>query len=184
MTNSADPDQLASSEANWSGSTLFAKTGHVVLSKRRVKSTWKFKAVLKQHNNYCASMHRRCHAGISACGAWTRYWSPKLLIILMPLNFASFSLNFGVPLNIITSVYIMESGFIVIFFFFIQQIAIKGVWRWFVGSFSGPSVGCMLGPAFYTWHLHFFEPCIHCFEGLNIEGHQPPGCCHHDEWLL
>ena len=36
MTNSADPDQLASSEANWSGSTLFAKIGHVVLSKRRV----------------------------------------------------------------------------------------------------------------------------------------------------
>ena len=27
MTNSADPDQLASSEANWSGSTLFAKQG-------------------------------------------------------------------------------------------------------------------------------------------------------------
>ena len=37
MTNSADPDQLASSEANLSGSTLFAKTGHVVISKRRVK---------------------------------------------------------------------------------------------------------------------------------------------------
>ena len=36
MTNSADPDQLASSEANWSGPTLFAKTGHVVFSKRRV----------------------------------------------------------------------------------------------------------------------------------------------------
>ena len=32
MTNSADPDQLASSEANWSGATLFAKTGHVVFS--------------------------------------------------------------------------------------------------------------------------------------------------------
>ena len=30
MTNSADPDQLAS--------TLFAKIGHVVFSKRRVKS--------------------------------------------------------------------------------------------------------------------------------------------------
>ena len=26
MINSADPDQLASSEANWSGSTLFTKT--------------------------------------------------------------------------------------------------------------------------------------------------------------
>ena len=37
MINSADPDQLASSEANWSGSTLFAKTGYVVFSKRRVK---------------------------------------------------------------------------------------------------------------------------------------------------
>ena len=37
MTNSADPDQLASSEANRSGTTLFAKTGHVVFSKGRVK---------------------------------------------------------------------------------------------------------------------------------------------------
>ena len=37
MTNSADPDQLASSEANWSGSTLFAKTGHDLFSMRRAK---------------------------------------------------------------------------------------------------------------------------------------------------
>ena len=29
MPNSADPDQLASSEANWSGSTLFAKAGYI-----------------------------------------------------------------------------------------------------------------------------------------------------------
>ena len=29
MTNSADPDQLASSEANWFGSTLFAKAVHI-----------------------------------------------------------------------------------------------------------------------------------------------------------
>ena len=36
MTNSVDPDRLASLEANLSGSTLFAKTGHVVFSKRRV----------------------------------------------------------------------------------------------------------------------------------------------------
>ena len=28
MANSADPDQLAS-EANWSGSTLFAKSGYI-----------------------------------------------------------------------------------------------------------------------------------------------------------
>ena len=29
MANSADPDQLASEEANWSGSTLFAKVGYI-----------------------------------------------------------------------------------------------------------------------------------------------------------
>ena len=29
ITNSADPDQLASSEANWSGSTLFAKAEYI-----------------------------------------------------------------------------------------------------------------------------------------------------------
>ena len=29
MANSADPDQLVSSEANWSGSTLFAKSGYI-----------------------------------------------------------------------------------------------------------------------------------------------------------
>ena len=29
MANSADPDQLASEEANWSGSTLFRKAGHI-----------------------------------------------------------------------------------------------------------------------------------------------------------
>ena len=29
MANSADPDQLASSEANWSGSTLFAEAGYI-----------------------------------------------------------------------------------------------------------------------------------------------------------
>ena len=29
MANSADPDQLASSEANWSGSTLFVKEGYI-----------------------------------------------------------------------------------------------------------------------------------------------------------
>ena len=39
MANSADPDQLASSEANWSGSTLFAKQGISGLSRTRVKKS-------------------------------------------------------------------------------------------------------------------------------------------------
>ena len=29
MANSVDPDQLASEEATWSGSTLFAKAGYI-----------------------------------------------------------------------------------------------------------------------------------------------------------
>ena len=29
MENSAEPDQLASSEANWSGSTLFPNAGRI-----------------------------------------------------------------------------------------------------------------------------------------------------------
>ena len=29
MANSAEPDQFASLEANWSGSTLFAKAGYI-----------------------------------------------------------------------------------------------------------------------------------------------------------
>ena len=29
MTNSADPDQLASSEANWTGPALFANVGYI-----------------------------------------------------------------------------------------------------------------------------------------------------------
>ena len=35
MKNSADPDQLASSEANWSGSILFAKSGHIRVQKNQ-----------------------------------------------------------------------------------------------------------------------------------------------------
>ena len=37
MANSADPDQLASSDANWSGSTLFAKTGYIWVQQDKVK---------------------------------------------------------------------------------------------------------------------------------------------------
>ena len=40
MTVSADPDQLASSEANSSGSTLFAKRGHVFPVREGLRQTW------------------------------------------------------------------------------------------------------------------------------------------------
>ena len=35
MANSADPDQLAS-EANWSGSALFAKSGYIWVQQDKV----------------------------------------------------------------------------------------------------------------------------------------------------
>ena len=37
MTNSADPGQLASEEANWPGSTLFAKAGYIRVQQDQVK---------------------------------------------------------------------------------------------------------------------------------------------------
>ena len=36
MTNSADPDHLASSEANWAESTLFAKAGYMRIQQDRL----------------------------------------------------------------------------------------------------------------------------------------------------
>ena len=35
MKNSADSDQLASSEANWSGSTLFAKADYISVQQNK-----------------------------------------------------------------------------------------------------------------------------------------------------
>ena len=37
MANSADPDQLASEEANWSGATLFAKAGYILVQQDKGK---------------------------------------------------------------------------------------------------------------------------------------------------
>ena len=39
MSNSADLDQLASSEANWSRSTLFAKAGYIRVQQDKGKDT-------------------------------------------------------------------------------------------------------------------------------------------------
>ena len=51
MTNSADPDQLASSEANWSGSTLFAKTGHWGSARPGLMHIAPFRIVLFHHKH-------------------------------------------------------------------------------------------------------------------------------------
>ena len=50
MTNSADPDQLASSEANWSGSTLFANAEHIRV--QQDKGSQIDKAILRNSYNF------------------------------------------------------------------------------------------------------------------------------------
>ena len=84
MTNSADPDQLASLEANWSGSTLFAKTGLVVFSKRRVKyalATTKatIRPVWPERTQIILYFHTICQ-GFSFIPLWIarRLYQPRL----------------------------------------------------------------------------------------------------------
>ena len=61
MTNSVDPDQMASSEAIWSGSTLFAKVGVVVKSRIRVKADFEISLwvqIVQFHEiSYCELIH-------------------------------------------------------------------------------------------------------------------------------
>ena len=57
MANSADLDQLASSEANWSGSTLFAKAGLSGFSRTRINPKNSFKISSRKIFTYCDSFH-------------------------------------------------------------------------------------------------------------------------------
>ena len=43
MANSVDPDQLASSEANWSGSTLFAKAVFIQVQQDELRNSRQLK---------------------------------------------------------------------------------------------------------------------------------------------
>ena len=70
MTNSVDPDQMASSEAIWSGSTLFAKVGVVVNSRIRVNKhmLWAsgFRDVIWKSWWYRCRLHR-CRRRTTVC---------------------------------------------------------------------------------------------------------------------
>ena len=72
MTNCAAPDPLASSETIWSGSILFAKTGHVLFSKRRVNGL-----LLRNH---LTNFHQLSHGAVCCRGA------DSLFKWLAPLN--------------------------------------------------------------------------------------------------
>ena len=54
VANSADPDQLASSEANWSGSTLFAQAGYIRVQQDKGSVT---SEKFWQHNRFVISPH-------------------------------------------------------------------------------------------------------------------------------
>ena len=67
MANSPDPDQLASEEANWSESTLFAKTGYIWAQQDKVNlkyfilsllsPEWTGLHCLKCWAKYCNTSH-------------------------------------------------------------------------------------------------------------------------------
>ena len=48
MANSADPDQLASEETNWSGSTLFAKAGYIRVQQDKAAFTQSERAMTEK----------------------------------------------------------------------------------------------------------------------------------------
>ena len=57
MANSANPDQLASSEANWSGSTLFGKAEYIWVQQDK-GNVWSFIAQsLSLPPFYCLNMN-------------------------------------------------------------------------------------------------------------------------------
>ena len=60
MVNSADPDQLASSEANWSGSTLFAKAEYIRVQQDKEAPTDVLLTVPRQFLFVCLFKCRFC----------------------------------------------------------------------------------------------------------------------------
>ena len=91
MTNSADPDQLASSEANWSGSTLFAKTGYVVFSKRTVNVfVGSEDPVLHAHSRSLARAWLSAYIiigfTVSMQGKGFSKWHYKIIFLFFPEN--------------------------------------------------------------------------------------------------
>ena len=55
MANSADPDQLASSEASWTGSTLFAKIGYILVQQDKGQDTLYWTFLLRNQKWKCFS---------------------------------------------------------------------------------------------------------------------------------
>ena len=83
MTNSADPDQLASEEANWSGSTLFVKAGYILVQQE------KGLFISMTEVNICVSLSVQIH-----------FWISMVLTVILPgihflLNMESALHNMG-----------------------------------------------------------------------------------------
>ena len=80
FNDSVDPDQLASSEANWSWSTLFAKAGHICLC-------WGFMAQSTQWSHVERGQFNKPHIlspETDNCPKWTilyRYSSHRIFMI-------------------------------------------------------------------------------------------------------
>ena len=79
MANSADPDQLASSEANWSGTTMFAKAGHIQVQQNKGSEhvKWNTSNEYPQHM-FCGEKRKIWRIFIEKCVlSGAIYWSRK-----------------------------------------------------------------------------------------------------------
>ena len=94
MANSADPDQLASSEANWSGSTLFAKQGTSRFSRTRVNTIVSTLVMDKQNKNSAEGII--APAGAKVTGVTIRMWLLNKFISFL----AALSWKTGLKINV------------------------------------------------------------------------------------
>ena len=72
MKNSADPDQLASSEANWYGSTLFTKAGYI---RAQQDKGWEFWCHIQ--GNFSAQPMELLRWGNSSEYSYDMFWCKK-----------------------------------------------------------------------------------------------------------
>ena len=84
MANSADPDQLASSEANWSGSTLFAKKGISGFSRTRV-NMYSCEITLKKNNLLEDEMKGQIRISISIW-IWLNFYLDNIIYMYITIN--------------------------------------------------------------------------------------------------
>ena len=91
MANSADPDHLASSEANWSGSTLFTKAGYIRV--QQDKGSWRLCHIFSDFlykSIYCGHSFYYLNKFLSNHMLWYSFELPQLEAVQMSTHNITF----------------------------------------------------------------------------------------------